>query len=107
MTLADAVADTESVRTRSRDISARFTKLEQVKTFDRDFDRRFIVRAPDRSRAAALLTPELRERLLAEPRSWLEAIHPDGRVNAFSAARLRVSGSNRAGKEVGEGRQSR
>jgi hypothetical protein len=56
------------VRTRYRDVSPRMSELEQVKTSDRAFDERFLVRAPDRDRAAKLLDTDLRARLLAEPR---------------------------------------
>ncbi|ANN20808.1 hypothetical protein SD37_37925 [Amycolatopsis orientalis] len=43
-------------------------EFEQVKTFDKAFDGAIKVRAADRDRAAALLTPEVRAWILAEPR---------------------------------------
>ncbi|HKN51019.1 MAG TPA: hypothetical protein VJX66_00895 [Amycolatopsis sp.] len=57
-----------AVRTRYRDVSPRLAELEQVKTFDRAFDERFLVHATDRERAGELFTPDLCARLLAEPR---------------------------------------
>ncbi|MFI9452554.1 hypothetical protein [Amycolatopsis sp. NPDC052450] len=43
-------------------------EFEQVKTFDRDFDRAVKVRAADRERAAELLTQDVRDWLRTETR---------------------------------------